>query len=90
MIPTGFGIDFDSTTVRVTLAPDILRTEVCFSITIDDVQEDTEMFSLSIRLDFFTPENIILGPNSLVGGFIIGEQIGRQTFIPVIYMQFHI
>ena len=68
----GFGIDFDSTTVRITIAPNVSRTEVCFPITIDDVQEDTEVLSLSIILDVFTPKNIILGPNSLVGGFIIG------------------
>ena len=72
MVPLGFGIDFDSTTLRVTIPTGAARTEVCLPIIIDDLQEDTEMFYLSIILDVFTPKNVILGPNSLAGGFIIG------------------
>jgi len=68
----GFGIDFDSTTLRVTINPGAVSTEVCVPIIIDDVQEDTEMFYLSIILDTFTPKNVLFGPNTLVGGFIIG------------------
>ena len=68
---TGNGTDYDSSALRVTVPAGATTTEVCIPITVDDVDEDIEMFLLSLVLEIFTPRNVALGPNSLVNAFIV-------------------
>ena len=71
-IRTGNGGDYDSSPLRVTVPVGATMVEVCIPITVDDVDEDIEMFCLSLVLEMFTPRNVALGPNSLVNAFILG------------------
>ena len=68
---TGNGVDYDSTPLTVTVPVGATMVEVCITITVDDVDEDIEMFLLSLVLETFTPRNVSLGPNSFVNAFIV-------------------
>ena len=57
--------------MRVTVPAGATMVEVCVPIIVDDVDEDMEMFFLSLVLETFTPRNVALGPNSFVNAFII-------------------
>ena len=68
---TGNGVDYDSSPLRVTVPAGATMVEVCINITVDDIEEDIEMFYMSLVLETFTPRNVALGPNSFVNAFII-------------------
>ena len=68
---TGNGVDYESSPLRVTVPAGATMVEVCIQITVDDVDEDIEMFYMSLVLETFTPRNVALGPNSFVNVFII-------------------
>ena len=68
---TGEGVDYDSSPLTVAIPAGATMVEVCIPITVDDIDEDTEMFYLSLVLETFTPRNVALGPNSFVNAFII-------------------
>ena len=68
---TGNGVDYESSPLRVTVPAGATMVEVCIQITVDDVDEDMEMFFLSLVLETFTPRNVALGPNSFVNAFIL-------------------
>ena len=57
--------------MRVTVPAGATMVEVCIEITVDDVDEDMEMFFLSLVLETFTPRNVGFGPNSFVNAFIV-------------------
>ena len=65
------GVDYDSTPLIITLPVGATMVEVCIPITVDDADEDIEMFYLSLVLETFTPRNVALGPNSFVNAFIV-------------------
>ena len=67
----GGGIDYDSSPLRVTIDVAASVVEVCIPITVDDIDEGTEMFYLSLVLETFTPRNVILGPNSFINAYIV-------------------
>ena len=64
-------MDYDSSPLRVTVPVGATMVEVCIPITVDDVDEDIEMFYLSLVLETFTPRNVVLNPNSFVNAFIV-------------------
>ena len=68
---TGGGVDYDSSPLRVTVPAGAMMVEVCVPITEDNIDEETEMFFLSLVLETFTPKNVALGPNSFVSVFIV-------------------
>ena len=68
---TGNSVDYDSSPLRVTVPAGATMVEVCINITVDDVEEDIEMFYMSLVLETFIPRNIALGPNSFVNAFIL-------------------
>ena len=68
---TGNGVDYESTPLTVTVPVGATMVEVCIPIIVDDVDEDIEMFYLSLVLETFTPRNVALGPNSFVNAFIV-------------------
>ena len=68
---TGGGVDYDSSSLRVTVPAGATMVEVCIPITVDNIDEETEMFFLSLVLEIFTPKNVALGPNSFVNVFIL-------------------
>ena len=41
---TGNGVDYESSPLRVTVPAGATMVEVCINITVDDVEEDIEMF----------------------------------------------
>ena len=57
--------------MRVIVPVGATMVEVCILITVDDVDEDIEMFYLSLVLETFTPRNVAFGPNSFVNAFIV-------------------
>ena len=57
--------------MRVTVPAGAIMVEVCIGITVDDVDEDIEMFYMSLVLETFTPRNVTLVPNSFVNAFIV-------------------
>ena len=64
-------MDYNSSRLRVTVRAGATMVEVCIQITVDDVDEDMEMFFLSLVLETFTPRNVGFGPNSFVNAFIV-------------------
>ena len=47
-------IYYDLSSLRVTVPVNATMVEVCIPITVDDVDEDIEMFYLSLVLEMFT------------------------------------
>ena len=64
-------VDYDSSPLTITAPAGATMVEVCIPIIVDDVDEDLEMFYLSLVLETFTPRNVTLGPNSFVNAFIV-------------------
>ena len=47
-------IGYDSSSLRVTVPAGATMVKVCIPITVDDADEDIEMFYLSLVLEMFT------------------------------------
>jgi len=58
--------------------PGTNMTDVCIPITVDDIDEGSEMFYLSLVLEIFTPRNVILGPNSFINAIIVDKQLSAE------------
>ena len=51
-------IDYESSLLRVIIPVGATMVEVCIPIIVDDVDEDIEMFYMSLMLETFTPSNV--------------------------------
>ena len=57
--------------MRVTVPAGATMVEICIPITVDDVDEDIEMFYMPLVLETYTPRNVACGPNSFVNAFTV-------------------